>query len=104
MFFFILPFLCCLCVNLSRSCGVRKSNDKDFAGLAVLLLSQFQNSTLTALGAPQSGQTMQVCPLPHRSGLASKMASRVATRSFELGSSILTLSVEIKQTEACTPK
>ncbi|MBN1864791.1 MAG: hypothetical protein JW808_07815, partial [Victivallales bacterium] len=35
---------------------------------------------------PRSGQTSQVCPLPHRRGLASKMASRAATGSFEIGS------------------
>ncbi|MBN1546936.1 MAG: hypothetical protein JW902_09775, partial [Syntrophaceae bacterium] len=35
----------------------------------------------------------QVCPLPHRRGLASKMASRAATGSFEIGSIVKLLKI-----------
>ena len=44
-------------------------------------------SSSGANAAPErSGHTNQVCPLPHRRGLASRIACRAATGSFAIGS------------------
>ncbi|MBN1865092.1 MAG: hypothetical protein JW808_09345, partial [Victivallales bacterium] len=49
-------------------------------------------SSFGANATPErSGQTIQVCPLPHRRGLAFKIAGRAATGSFEIGSTCLSL-------------
>ncbi len=67
-----------LCVNLVGSACCASSPTLWAAGFFGA------NATLS-----RSGQTRQVCPLPHRRGLASKLAGRTATGGFEIGSKVI---------------